>query len=366
MKKNITIFIIICLSLTLFSCNGVTEITGTETEPDTVTETRKTVTDETETVTETDQATETDGVTETETVTEQISDGPLKYTAYDPIHSSGKGELVLYDTMKYKLVYGYTELEYGFPVYMDFSETGSYETDGDGVDLILERAYIEFKITFDSEESKEAYLTAVKDQYLMKDISGDAYDAAKKAAGGGFSGSMQELGDLSALYPVLQCLGSKAVLDKDDKTAYFQIDGLALSDNEYYITDNGYTLILNGDGTCRMRYDSLKTDEKGFGTYIATDIYDGTYKKDGDTVTCVITQDTLRYDFTEDMAEQAYKEYYEQQYAGGFLGKVYYEYYMALISEGGYTDNDMSDKYIISLEYHTHTAIIIESPDSEM
>ena len=138
-----------------------------------------------------------------------------------------------------------------------------------------------------------------------------------------------------------------------------------MSDNEFYIVDNGYTLILNGDGTCSMRYDSLKTDEKGFGTFIASDIYAGTYTQNGKQVTCTITQDTLKYDFTDDASEQAYKEYYDGQYSGGFLGKVYYDYYMALISEDGYTDDDMSDKYIITLEEHTHTAVILESPETE-
>jgi hypothetical protein len=366
MKKIITLFVILCLLFSLFACTEEPAVTGSETEPDTVAETDETVTDVTETVTDAEQTTETDEQTETETETEPTVDEPLEYTVYDPLHASGKGELVLYDTMKYKLEYNYTELDYGFPVYMSFTETGNYEIDDPGVDLILERAFIQFKITFDSDENKEAYQTVIKNQYLMQDISGDAYDTAKKAANGGYSVSAEEIGDVSKLYPVIQCLGSKAVLDKNDKTAYFQINGVSLSDNEYYITDSGYTLILNGDGTCRMRYDSLKKDDKGFGEYIAIDIYEGTYTRSGSQITCVITQDTLRYDFTEDLSEQAYKEYYEQQYSGGFLGKVYYDYYIALVSEGGYTDTDMSDQYIIKLEDHTHTAIIIESPDSEM
>ena len=366
MKKITAFMLMICLCSALVSCSFEPNETRTEatneisSDTDIQTET-ETLPAETET-----KAIETLTDTEPGTETEQSGESAV-YKVYDPIHAntSNKGSLVLHDTMKYRLDYGYTERDYGYPVSFSIDETGAYTIEEPGVDLILERKYIEIKITFENDENKEAYLASVKNQYLMSELDGDAYDIVKKAANGGFSAAADELADTAKLYPAVQLLGKKAVLDKEDTTAYFQIGGAELSDNEFYIVDNGYTLILNGDGTCSMRYDSLKTDEKGFGTFIASDIYAGTYTQNGKQVTCTITQDTLKYDFTDDASEQAYKEYYDGQYSGGFLGKVYYDYYMALISEGGYTDDDMSDKYIITLEEHTHTAVILESPETE-
>ena len=39
---------------------------------------------------------------------------------------------------------------------------------------------------------------------------------------------------------------------------------------------------------------------------------------------------------------------------------------MSLISEDGYVEDDMSDRYLITVEPHTHTAVIKESPETEM
>lgn len=364
MKKITAFMLIICLCSVLCSCSD--EPVETQTEATAETQSETFFDTETETLpaeTETEQSL-TD--TETETGPEQSGENTV-YKVYDPMHANtaDKGRLVLYDTMKYRLEYGYTDGGYGYPVSISVDETGEYTVEEPGVDLILERKYIELKISFDSDENKDAYLASVKNMYLMKEISGDAYDIIKRSANGGFSGTQDELPDDAALYPAVQRLGKKAVLDSENMTAYFQISGFAPSDNEYYIVDSGYTLVLYADGTCRMRYESIREDEKGFGTFIASDIYSGTYTKNGDQLTCTITQDTLKYKFTDESSEKAYKDYYEEQYSGGFLGKVYYDYYMALISEGGYTDTDMSDKYIITLEEHTHTAVILESPETE-
>ncbi|MBQ7698863.1 MAG: hypothetical protein IJT49_00800 [Clostridia bacterium] len=368
MKKLIVIFLIICLSASLFACTDEPAVTVTDTESAADPVNTETETDAAVTETETERTTETETQeqTETETGTSESGD-PAVYAIYDPsfVKTEYEGTLYLYDNGEYKTECTCTRSVGAYPFYLKLNEAGIYWLDDQGIDLKTKRKEISVKITFDSEEDKNAVLSVMKSQYLTGIISGNAYDFVEKAANGGYHGSADEFTNVMEIDPVFANLSSIAVLDNDTKTAYFQIRGFVPSDNEYIILDNGYILVLYGDGVCRMRYESLKEDEKGFGTFIATDIYEGTYTRSGDQVTCTVTQDTLKYKFIEESSEKAYKEYYEEQYSGGFLGKVYYDYYMAIISEGGYTDDDMSDKYIITLEEHTHTAVILESPETE-
>lgn len=352
MKRIIALLLIICLTPALFACTNEPETTKTETS-ETAAETSDAATAETETAaspeTDTDNTAETDKPTDTET--EPVPEGPAVYGIYDPQNAAKDhtGTLTLYDRSVFKAEQSYTDDAFGVNARVTRVTEGDYSFDDQGVDLELRCAVVTVKYTFDSDAEKEDFLKNIKDQHLYGIIDGEKYENLKNAANGEVRKDTNDV--------------TKAVVDNG--TAYYLIPGAALSDNEYYIVENDYTLILNGDGSCRMRSERFEKDEKGFGEYIATDVYEGTYKRSKEKVSAVITRNTSKRAYTDKDNEAAYKQYYEEQYTGGFLGKVYYDYYAALITEGGYTDDDMSDTYIISLEPHTHTAIIIESPDSE-
>lgn len=361
MKRFIILLLILCLCAGTLGCTGETAVTDTDTT-NTVTDTDVTATETEKNDTETEQITETESETVTETETAALPVLDEVYKVYDPLIASYEytESLTLHNSGTYELECGYTDNSSGIPVHIKSNERGDYILDDGGVDLELDAESISIEFTFDNTSDKEQYLLSVKTLYQWGGLDGEAYELLKKAANGGYTGQVSDIG---AVIPNVSGSGiSKAVIDKD--TAYLLLPGIAPSDNEYYIAETGYMLILNGDGTCRMRYEGI-AENADFGEYVMTDIYDGTYKRTGDQITAVMTENTTRHRFINPDDETSYREYYESQYSGGFLGKIYYDYYMALISEGGYTDDDMSDNYIISVEEHTHTAVIIESPESE-
>lgn len=364
MKRIIIFLLIICMSALMFSCTEVSDTTETDTEY--VTD----ETDETEETTDADTVTdgETDTGAETDTETEAEDDRKTEdviYEVYYPMLAKydHKGSLTL-SGGSYVTEVNYSDNSAGYNVNYALTEKGRYKADE--AEIEFEASYFSIKLSFDGNSDKTSYLENIKNDYLSENLNGAAYEVLKKAANGEFSGDKADF-ENSGLFGIAENDGiSKAVLDKDEKKLYYFIPGANEGENEYYITDNGYTLTLKDDGSCRMYCESLIENEKGYGTCIVSDIYTGTYTLSGDQVSCVITKNTVKHSYTSEESERAYKEYYDQQYDQGFLGKVYYDYYMALISDAGYTDGEISDTYLITLEEHTHTARIVESLVSEI
>ena len=381
MKKITALLLILCLSAALFACseepeetnNGTTDVIQSDTATETATESFPAGTDtETENGSQ-DTANETDPEQLTETETEEITETePAQnvktvYSVYDPTLAGYdyNGTLTLYESGEYLSQTDSLYDSYGVSLTNQKTEKGTYELDESGADLELRALTIEYKLVFNDNNSKETYQNNIKEAYLSGTLDSASYNILKKAASGGFSGGVSEFAD-SELFSAAASGLSKAVIDKEENTVYYLVPGIMPSDNEYYITDTGYMLALYSGGKCRMYYESVGEDEKGFGSFIVSDIYDGTYVLSQNEAVCTITENTIKRSFTDAESENAYREYYESQYSQGFLGKVYYDYYMALISTGGYTDDDYSDVYIIELEEHTHTARIIESPETEL
>jgi hypothetical protein len=77
-----------------------------------------------------------------------------------------------------------------------------------------------------------------------------------------------------------------------------------------------------------------------------------------------MTENVTKYNFSGEEAEREYRDYYTERYNSGSIGKVYYDYYMSLISDEGCVDSGINDRYVISVEEHTHTAIITEMPEN--
>ncbi len=367
MKRIISLLLIILILPALFACNNTEQQTDTE---DTTTMGEPFGTDEVTL----DPGTETDPVTETETTADTTADTELlpeilmTYTIYDPALSGTdyKGELTLYKDGKYKAEISSKESSTGFQVVTNYTERGDYEKDETVGEVILAPLYLTLEIGpgLDS-DSKKTYLSAVETAYSWGSISKAAYDIIKEAANGAyFTDKADDFKSAQAYKSTLACGGNKAVLDDEEQTAYFLISGIAPSDEEYYIAENGFMLALYDDGTCRMYHDSFK--EGGFGPCLINESYEGTYEQNKNTVSCTITKNTVKYAFMSEDSEKEYKDYYKEQYDSGEIGTVYYNYYMSLISEDGHVEDDMSDRYLITVEPHTHTAVIKESPETEM
>ena len=79
------------------------------------------------------------------------------------------------------------------------------------------------------------------------------------------------------------------------------------------------------------------------------------------TSTCTLTSQNMRIKYKNDASAGELREYYKQALDQGMLGTAVYDQYMALISEDGYSSEfDQPDVVILTLEPHTHTAIVVD------
>ena len=377
MKKIISLLLILCTLSTLFGCNTEPEVT--ETEPGTIdtitaiidTETTAAVTapDETtsettadETVTEPDETTE-----ETSADTEPARVFYRAYSIYDPGLSDDETQLcslMLFTNGQYSAQIMSMEKNSSYKVFPFYTETGEYEIDENVGELTLNPTEISYFIETDmNKKYRQAYLDEIEESYSLGVISKKAYEIINKAIDEPYvTKDVDEFKGARVYKSALASGGNKAVLD--ETTAYFLIPGIAPSDNEYYIAENGYMLALYDDKTCSMRHETERREE-GFGTVLVSEKYDGTYEINGTTVNCVITKNKTQYSFTDNQGLEEYKAFYTEQYESGKINKIYYDYYMSLISEEGNVTDDLSDVYLITIEPHTHTAVITGSPETE-
>ena len=372
MKKIISLLLIFCLLSALFGCNNEPEVTGTEqSAADTITEFA-----ETETTaapdTETDEET-TAAVTEEQTAEQTGEDTKpslvyyKSYNIYDPAMAGDKysGWIILFANGRYILEcdsdLNKTSL---YKIFLEYTEQGEYEIDEDVGELMLNPTELSYFIETDmNKKYKTEYLKEIEELYSVGAISDKAYEIINDAINEPYTTKDVDGFKSAHVYKsVIACGGGKAVLD--GSTAYFLIPGSETSDNEYYIAENGYMLSLHDDGTCSMSSSTARS-EGGIGTFIVTETYSGTYEKNDNDVRCTITKDTTRYDFMTDSGRDEYIAFYTQQYENGRINKVYYDYYMSLVSEEGNVTDDISDVYLITLEPHTNTAVITGSPESE-
>ena len=375
MKKIISVLLLLCVLSALFGCNNEPEVT--ETEPGTLdtitaiidTETTAAVTapdettaDATETVTEPDVTTEEPGAD-----TEPALVYYKSYNIYDPAMAGDdfSGSIMLFTNGRYSLEWycrvNKTSL---YIVLLEYTEEGEYEIYEDVGELMLNPTELSYFIETDKNKNyKTEYLSEAEEAYSSGDISKKAYKIINKAINEPYSTT-----DVAGFKSARVCKSailsgsSKAVLD--GSTAYFLINGLELSDNEYYITGNGFTLALHDDGTCSMSCNSQRS-EGDIGAYTVCETYWGTYEKTDSDVKCTVTNNITRYDFLSEHGRDEFIEFYTEQYNSGKINGVYFNYYMALISEEGYATDELSDVYLITTEPHTHTAYITGSPESE-
>ena len=381
MKRILCILLLICISLSAAACgNGAEQTTSSDTTDQmtdttytgTVTDLQTNDTDTSEPpFTDTDTEPETDETTAKETdpvTTEKKQDGPevkAEYKLYDPCLASSdyKGTIMLFDDGGYVIEFSHTNTASDYKVHVSYTERGTYRMDGTS-DIFIGVNEAEVEMTFDDEQSKEACQNSIDAAHRWGDISDLAYGVFKSALNGGYKGKAAGLEDKKIYGSLSSDIHSqKAVCDGG--VAYLLIFGMAAEENEYYITENDYTLALYEDGTCRMFSETVKKDGDWLGQYIVYDSYEGTYELSGDTVSATFTKNTTKRRFMSEEDGKNYRDFIEDQYNGGKLSKVYYDYYISLISDTGYSETDNSDKYIIEIEKHTHTAVISESPDSE-
>lgn len=374
MKRIISFLLILCLFSALFGCNNVSEvteteqgttgagtvITDTETAEDTETEPYNTTEETAETAEETAKETDAD--------TEPAPGLYGTYTIYDPA-MAGDGRsgcsLTLLKNGRYSLEL--KSFKNSLPLYkviLEYGEEGEYEIDENVGEIILSPSDLTYFIETDkNDEYKSGYLTEIEESYSSGDISKEAYAIINKATEEPYSTTDVVSFKAARVFGSAIANGAnKALLD--GTTAYFMINGLELSENEYYIAENGYTLALHDDKTCGM---STNTERSGgdIGVILVHETYSGTYEKNGNDVRCIITKNTTRYEFLSEDDRSEFVEFYTAEYEKGRINKVYYNYYMALISEEGYVTDELSDVYLITTEPHTHTAFITGSPESE-
>lgn len=376
MKKIISLLLIFCIVSALFGCNNEPAETGTEnnitdtipeiTDAETtaaVTAPDETTADTTETVTEPDVTTEEPGA--------DTEPAPYiyykSYYIYDPAMAGDdfSGSIMLFTNGRYSLVWYYRVNKTAlYKVLLEYTEEGEYEIYEDVGELMLNPTELSYFIETDmNKKYKTEYLSEAEESYSLGGISKEAYDIIKKAIIEPYSATdVAEFKQAHVCKSVIACGGGKAVLD--GSTAYFLIPGSETSDNEYYIAENGYMLSLHDDGTCGM---STNTERSGgdIGVILVHETYSGTYEKNGNDVRCIITKNTTRYEFLSEDDRSEFVEFYTVEYEKGRINKVYYNYYMALISEEGYVTDELSDVYLITTEPHTHTAFITGSPESE-
>ena len=367
MKKLTAILLLIFTALSLFACDPMpadTTAKETGTAADTVTApvttapetdiTTDTVTDKT---TDTVTDTVTDEATTAETTAEP-AEQPAVYKMYDPMLTQYgyTATLTLNGNGSYGAVKEYTDRSSGFAVHITLNEKGVFDAELPEITLSAEE--IELQIKFDTEDDRRAYLSGIDAAFNWGSMDKKTRDVLKAAAEGVYKGVASDISGVGKL-----TAGGKTVLDAEEDTVYLLVPGVMLSDDEYYITENGFILTLNGDGTCSMHCDTLKNDGIS-GPYILSDLYSGTYTAGGGSVTCVMTENVTKYNFSDEEAEREYRDYYTERYNGGSIGKVYYDYYMSLISDEGCVDSGINDRYVISVEEHTHTAIITEMPEN--
>ena len=81
------------------------------------------------------------------------------------------------------------------------------------------------------------------------------------------------------------------------------------------------------------------------------------------TTTCALYESTVRLKYKSADSVKQIKTYYKDMLDRNLIGSVVYDYYMALISEDGYTETKTEpDTVTLKLEPHTHTAYIEVKP----
>ena len=355
----------------LFGCGNEPEVTGTEqSAADTLPEIIDTETTAPDTETDsqtTAEITAEQTTEETGADTEPSQEFYKAYRIYDPAMADDdfSGSIFLYKNGRYTLEWNsHVNKTSLYKVLLEYTEEGEYEIYDDAGELSLYPTELTYFIETDkNKQYKTEYLNEIEELYSSGDVSKEAYDIINKAIDEPYAAKdAAKFKAARVCKSAIACGSGKAVLDGN--TAYFLIPGLEPSDNEYYIVGSGYMLSLNDDGTCSMT-SSTQRSEGGIGAIIVTETYSGTYEKNGFDIRCTITKDTTRYDFMTEDGREEYTAFYTEQYEKDKINKVYYDYYMSLISEQGNVTDDISDVYLITLEPHTNTAVITGSPESE-
>ena len=285
------------------------------------------------------------------------------YAVYDPTiaGSDYTGTLMLYADGSFDNCITITEDAEGIVMIFTVTGRGSYERNGG--DITMKTEGMDLRVGFDSEEQKKTFVSLMDAAKQMGSIDDDAYNVLMKAISDeGFSGSKAELAELSGIFTVPEGDAvTRCTVDEEAGIAYFAVDGLDLGENEYCILESEFIVTLGADGKCTFYRESTDDEEDGLGEYTAYELYTGTYKNDGMTSTCTLTSQNMRIKYKSDASAGELREYYKQALDQGMLGAAVYDQYMALISEDGYSSEfDQPDVVTLTLEPHTHTAIVVD------
>lgn len=285
------------------------------------------------------------------------------YAVYDPTiaGSDYTGTLMLYADGSFDNCITITEDADGIVMIFTVTGRGSYERNSG--DITMKTEGMDLRVGFDSEEQKKTFVSLMDAAKQMGSIDDDAYNVLMKAISDeGFSGSKAELAELSGIFTVPEGDAvTRCTVDEEAGIAYFAVDGLDLGENEYCILESEFIVTLGADGKCTFYRESTDDEEDGLGEYTAYELYTGTYKNDGMTSTCTLTSQNMRIKYKSDASLAELREYYKQALDQGMLGAAVYDQYMALISEDGYSSEfDQPDVVTLTLEPHTHTAIVVD------
>lgn len=284
-----------------------------------------------------------------------------KYSVYDPelIDTKHAGTIVVYENGTYDL-YTVSNSEFaGLKVDATEVNRGDYTLDGDKLTCLAKDA--EYKINFETEEQRAAVKAMVDTSKQLGQIDEKTYGlACRIISEEGYSGSVTELAesDIFGTVPDFE-----SVYTADGGTVYKHISGMQLKDNEYYVTPGEYLVTFGEDGKCTVYNETVGEDENDLGEYTAYTTFYGTYEKDGATAVCVLNESNLRIKYKSADSVKQIKASYKEMLDNNLIGAAVYDYYMALISEDGYTETKTEpDTVTLKLEAHTHTAYIEVKP----
>ena len=292
------------------------------------------------------------------------------FELYNPFYGEYDytSEIVLEPDGTYEIHSTIVQPQYGMTVITVESKYGNYVYNEDKTRVTCDEKNIVLRLLFSGEEDRATFKTFLDTALKSKALDETLYNMMIKAMDEeGYSASGD---DLEKIKSAFENMGSQRrfhegdiMLDAESKKAYVTVADILLKENEYYIAYEDIYLKLEDDGTCSM-YGEYTASTEGFGEFTESYIYKGKYEKNELSVVCTFTSYNEKLSFSSSEALKEYKRMYKEQYDSGYLGKFYYDYYMALVSTEGYTE-DGEDVYKILLEPHTHTASITEAPDYE-
>lgn len=259
----------------------------------------------------------------------------------------------------------YDELGMKYTYYA--SERGTYEKNGSIVNCTA--ADGTFRVVFDSDEEKELFFSSMKSAVEGGMLSQEFHDFFEAACSDdGYSVDLNNMPEFFVEEGLAEGLtGTLSTLVIAENEAYEITAGLECAENQYTVPELGFTVEFNENGTCffRMEYGISADEDMPACNYVS--VAAGSYTEN-DGFTCSLTSSTEYMKFNSEEDKAAYASDIQEQYDAGYMGRLYYEYYMALISEDGYTEQyEEPETYVFKLfgPEPSHVLYVVEMPQIE-